>query len=379
MIFFKPIYYIFINVIYSILSVVSCIVPKKKGLWIFSSWFGKKFSDNPYYFYRYCSDMNDPNLRLIWILKDQHVVKKLNNMGVESYYTYSLKGLYYQLRAEICFFTHSLFSDFFSGFISRTTKRCNFWHGIPLKKIGYDDSMNSGNMKYFQGNLKTKYLYNEWYTYFISSGNLYSRMLSKAFAIDESTIIEVGFPRSEVFLNSKRNDKTIVYMPTFRGNAFEKYDLIEEAKIDLYETNVKLKELGLNLIIRLHPANFFCSKDIDYSNISFDESDGFDEVLSRACFLITDYSSVMFDFYLTGKPIFFFPYDLESYLKKDRSLYFEYSNVIPKESTFNSWLDIFSEDVFSKDFNFNFEFASKFYDRGNIEEPCKKLMELLLK
>ena len=50
--------------------------------------------------------------------------------------------------------------------------------------------------------------------------------------------------------------------------------------------------------------------------------------------LITDYSSIYFDFMLTNKPIIFFPYDLEEYLMKSREMYFDYEEFTPGNKVF---------------------------------------------
>ena len=375
----RIIYYILINIIRSLSSIIMCIIPKKKGLWIFSSWFGQKMSDNSASFYYYSVSQAREDLQLVWVLKDRSLVEKLERGKINAVYAYSVKGVYYQIRAEICFFSHSIYSDFISAFISRTTKRCNFWHGLPLKKIGYDDNLNSWSMKYFQGNRYSKYLFNEFYTYTISSGRLYTEIFSKAFGINRKKIYEFGFPRCEVFMEPEQDpefDNTIVYMPTFRESSFSEYDLIKEANIDLEKTSLMLKKIRCKLIIRLHPVNYSKCKYEKYENIEFDNSSNFEETLSKCKLLITDYSSIMFDFYLTKKTIIFFPFDLPNYLKKDRELYFDYSSVIPKENIINSWDEIFDFDL---DIGVDkFKLAEDFHaSEFNNKSPNKSLFNLI--
>jgi CDP-glycerol glycerophosphotransferase len=57
--------------------------------------------------------------------------------------------------------------------------------------------------------------------------------------------------------------------------------------------------------------------------------------------LITDYSSIFIDFLLTDKPIIFYSYDIEHYLKKDREMYFDYQDIILKETLSVNEYDFF--------------------------------------
>ena len=65
---------LFLNIIYCI----SFLTPKKRGLWLFSSWFGKKFLDNPKYIYQELLKNSD-GVRPYWLVKDKVLLKKLEN------------------------------------------------------------------------------------------------------------------------------------------------------------------------------------------------------------------------------------------------------------------------------------------------------------
>ena len=167
-----------------ITSLLFVLVPKDRHLWIFSSWDGKKATDNPAYFFDYCHEFS--NKKLVWILKSKSEVKNLKAKGIDVYYTYSPLGIYYQLRASCCFFTHAIFSDFETCFIARNTKRCQMWHGIPMKKIGFDDKRVSFRMKFFHGTRWNKYFFNEYYTYVLTCGELYTDIYSKAYQLNRN-------------------------------------------------------------------------------------------------------------------------------------------------------------------------------------------------
>lgn len=353
-------------------SILFSFIPKKKNRWVFSSWFGKRFEDNPKYFYEYCAKKAE--IDAIWITKIKTQVEELRLIGVNAHYCWGGKGIYYQLTAGYCFFTHDISAEFENCFISRTTKRCQFWHGVPLKKIGFDDNKQSFKMNFFRGKKLLRYFYNEYYTIVVSCGEKYSKIFSKAFYLNYSTFVTSGFPRNEIYhLTRIKNDiKKIVYMPTFRGDVDSKFDIISVIGLNYRETSKILTDINAELIIRLHPVNQI-SSDINkkYSNIKFQVEGDANLLLASADCLITDYSSVMFDFNLTGRPILFFPFDLESYINKDRELYFNYEKVIPSKYLFKSWSTLL-KNLSKIDFNekpIN-EFLDSFHDlkTGNYSE-----------
>ena len=74
----------------------------------------------------------------------------------------------------------------------------------------------------------------------------------------------------------------------------------------------------------------------EYSNIRVldNESDMY-PLFAKVDLLVTDYSSIFFDFLLTNKPVLFFPYDKVTYLTKDRSMYDDYDLVTPGYKAYN--------------------------------------------
>jgi CDP-glycerol glycerophosphotransferase len=325
----------------SFTSVLFSLIPKKKNRWVFSSWFGKRYEDNPKYFYEYCKKKEE--IDVVWVTKIKTQVDDLRLIGVNAHYCWGMKGIYYQLTAGYCFFSHDISAEFENCFISRTTKRCQLWHGIPLKKIGFDDNKQSFKMNFFRGKKLLRYFYNEFYTIVVSSGEKFSKIFSNAYYLNYTTFVTSGFPRNEIYHSTRKPNKIkkIIYMPTFRGDAGSEFDIISVIGLNYKETSSILNEINAELIIRLHPVNQMSSKiNKKYKNITFQVEGDANLLLASADCLITDYSSVMFDFNLTGKPILFFPFDLESYVNKGRELYFNYEEVIPSEYLFKSWSKI---------------------------------------
>ncbi len=134
-------------------------------------------------------------------------------------------------------------------------------------------------------------------------------------------------------------------MPTHRKEGkvnFSKF-LINE----LQTINNNMIKMNAIFLIKLH---FYHQKDIDnqqqqFSNIIFikdyDIQQDIYSVLAFTDLLITDYSSIFFDYLFTQKPILFFPFDKKDYVTTDRELYFEYDNIIPGPQVLN-WKEMYS-------------------------------------
>ncbi|PSU54730.1 hypothetical protein CTM80_20390 [Photobacterium phosphoreum] len=123
----------------------------------------------------------------------------------------------------------------------------------------------------------------------------------------------------------------------------EEVDLFDRYGFDISFIDEVLSNSNIELTIRVHPANspsselsnkIALSTSIKVSLVSdiYEEIDNYDV-------LITDYSSIMFDFAITKRPIIFAPFDIERYLLKDRELYIKYEDIVGNDFS-RSWNDI---------------------------------------
>ena len=204
----------------------------------------------------------------------------------------------------------------------------NTWHGTPLKTLGYDVISE----RYIMGNIQRNLLMADYIT---TSSDYFSDKILSAYHnqyINKKTrFLLSGFPRNSVFFDDinrqlvrKRFDfnekQIIVYMPTWRGshlapshtNTLQNYlSEIDKALTDKQVLFVKLHNLDKQSIT------------LDtYNHIKYfpDTVESY-EFLSAADCLVTDYSSVFFDFANTKKKIILFTYDEKEYFK-DRGVYF---------------------------------------------------------
>lgn len=240
----------------------------------------------------------------------------------------------------------------------------NTWHGTPLKLMGKDNPGEITSIGHIQHSLLSS-------DYLIYPNDYMMDKMMKSYMIDKIYSGEVlleGYPRNTVFFSESElknklglNDKEIfVYLPTFRGTLDDKKDDKQNEDIQMFLSKI---DLNLNdnqlLLVKLHPYN---ESKIDFSNFNKIKQfpEGFEtyDVLNMADCLITDYSSVFFDYANTLRKIIIFNYDEEDYLKY-RGFYFPLSDLpYPKASNIDDLID---------ELNLN-----KNYDDGEfVKEYCK--------
>lgn len=339
---------------------LSFLVPRNKKIWLFGSTFGRRFADNPRYLYLYVSQHKEElSIRPIWISHNEDVVRMLNAEGYEAYMHHSLKGIWYALCGKVYLFDN--YSKDINFWQSGGAMKVNLWHGIPLKKIQHDNVFDKfrhpkniwEKLRNFPRNISDEKPNH----YVLTTSENLREIFSSAFKT--KNVLVSGYPRNQVlisddiknvyldeekrdrkkiisFLNKKNNGKNkrmIFYMPTFRESEtlfFENFDKNDFQKF--------LAENTLLFCIKLHPKSKLNEefKNIQSENIVVINKDADSYVfLKLADVLITDYSSIYFDYLLLDRPIIFFAYDLKEYLNDSRKMYFDYDEFTPGEKVWD--------------------------------------------
>jgi len=164
------------------------------------------------------------------------------------------------------------------------------------------------------------------------------RIFSHAFRLNQDKINITGYPRNDILLKKntldhdkkRKEKKSGIYMPTFRGDVGDSPNYYLKYGFNIKTINEFLKERNICLHFKLHPVNNHCiefSREFDYVKLL--KIDDIYSILQNIDFLVTDYSSIYFDFLLLDKPIIFAPFDKEDYIKNDRELYYNYEDVTP--------------------------------------------------
>ncbi len=338
---------------------VSYLMPREKNIWLFGSASQIHFSDNVKYLFIYVVE-NCPELRPIWISDDKRTIHMLKNKGFEAYYKYSFRGVYYALRAQFYFFfTTAANINFWA---SGGAVKVNLWHGVPIKTIGFDIK----NDPMYNTSFTSRFLYPHHYTqldYVLSTSQKVSDLFASAFRVEVQQCLAVGYPRNEILSSSEENiinfiekyepaqtkvlihklkayEKVFIYMPTWRDNG---RDFIKHAGIDFEVLNNILQEKNYCLILKLHHLTSL-SVDFDVSKniILFDKKLDIYPVLPFTDCLITDYSSIYFDYHLMDKEVILFPFDKAVYIDKDREMYYSYDKVTENHLLANSFEELLS-------------------------------------
>jgi CDP-glycerol glycerophosphotransferase (TagB/SpsB family) len=373
---------------------LSYLIPKKKNLIVFGGSRGKHIADNASYLFNYMKQVEKRyHVKVIWLTKD----KLLENRYEKIYYIYSLKGFYYLTISKAAVISHHL-DDLIPNLLGGKII-FQVWHGVPLKKIGYlADGWNERSeiqntliklvMKIFP------YLeYNKCDYVFTTSDNLIE-IMKDSFDLPESNIIVTGQPRNDglVIEKYKRKNKTknIVWMPTHRGRSKTNIEtLLLEYDFNFSEVEKFLERNNAYLLIKPHFTELtslnklFSSQNVSRIKLIADADPL--ETLKDADILITDYSSVYFDYLLLDRPVIFTPFDYEFYKKEIAGFNFSYEEVTPGPKCFD-WNHVLREieEIFEYDnyANIREEVNSKinlYQDDQSSRRVSERIVEILNK
>ena len=345
-----------------IFYLISGLIPRRKDVWVFGnvekSVFVDKFADSSKYLFLEINEKYKDKIVAVWITSNKNTAKELAKHGYKAYTKWSTKGLYYTLKAKYWIFTHS----YINPWLSRKSVKINLWHGIPLKKIMYDSKKGADYRRYVRlKNPFKKYIYfllTPWMmekTYYLATSPLVAKIFSSAFRTPINRVLISIYPRCKIFFEDikgfeigldteiyskviqlkNRGFKIILYAPTFRDDKTDNKIL---EVIDFSDLDKFLQKNNAILLVKPHPFSVLTKmrSKITGKNIYFvDPSSDIYPFLKHVDLLITDYSSIYFDFLLLDRPIIFFCFDLEDYLAKNRDMYFEYNKVTPGDKARN--------------------------------------------
>lgn len=334
-------------------------IPRNKHLWLTgkpSPWYEDfsppKFFDNSKYFYLYL--VRNTKEKVYWVSSSEEEIKLLQSMNLPVVKYKSIKGIYLILRAK--YFFHHYGINQINPVLQYGAIHLDFWHGTPLKKIRYDvvPKENKKRRKIIE------FLDKESLEYVSSTSEILStKILCHAFDVKPEYMLNYGYPRTDILKMSrddtfvfakqyspeivpfiedaKKYKKVLLYMPTWRD---DDPDYFSKANIDFEKFNKVLKELNYVFFLKLHPLTKNVALDT-YSNIIQISNDvDIYPFLTFTDFLVTDYSSIYFDYLLLNREIIFIPYDYDNYIE-NRELYFSYDDITPgiKYKSFSEFTD----------------------------------------
>ena len=334
------------------------LIPRNDRIWLFGAWYGQKYSDNSKWLFEYVIN-NYPEITAVWITKSDNVYKLLCSKNLPVYKSWSLKGILYSLRAKWCFLSSGTVDV--NRYFLNGSRNVLLWHGMPLKKIGYSDSTLIKSIR----KVKLIEKINPYVTLHpystLSSAPFFDEYLMEAFNLKSDRVWDLGIPRCDAFFTKKedkiihmiheknKSAKIMLYLPTFRmtsdgkGSYFSPFD----SKFGFNQAEF-VEFLEKKNIIMLYKPHFMdASVDINISSSNFiklsdSEVEDLYVLLSNIDALITDYSSVYFDFLPSRKTMFLCPFDYEDYVSKSREHYFNMYEEMDAVVC-NNWQEFYNE------------------------------------
>lgn len=355
-----------------ILYPIAYLFPRNKMKWVFGTNVG--FTDNAKYLYLYTIEKRE--VHAIWITNKKEVVNTMLELGLEVYSKWSIKGLWHCLTAGIYVFTsHSNDINFFT--VGRA-KKIELWHGVGIKgsSSGKEGKKRDDAIKSLIYKLIAPHNY-ETFDLFLSTGPLMNEHFTKMFNLKHEVVFDGSYPRcnflqqpmtkilehicryetnevQQLVEKLKQYDNIYLYMPTWRADMKDSF--LEEAKIDFEKLNQTMQQTNSLFLFKLHPAVRHHKNYTNYESILFlDASMDVYSILPFTTTLITDYSSIYYDYLLMNdKKVVLFPFDYEEYIANSKSLAFNFDQYTPGVRAYN-----FKDLLYMMENNINLDVPSK--------------------
>lgn len=224
------------------------------------------------------------------------------------------------------------------------------WHGTPLKRLGYDVPSDAGGALNTADELARRFgMDSKRWTYLLSPSPYATRHLSDAFGLEPArrsgVVLEEGYPRNDflaraaadaslcqaarIHLGVPEGKKTLLYAPTWRDDSYASgVGYTFDCLLDLERLKTALSDDW----VVLFRAHYYIANKLDLAGlegfvIDVSGEDDVNVAYAAADVLVTDYSSVMFDFALLRRPIILHAPDRRHYERAVRGFYFPLSEV----------------------------------------------------
>lgn len=304
----------------------------------FRTFSGRGYSDSPKAMYEYMLTAPEyRDFRFVWCFKEPEKFAFLKNDRTELV-KFRTKADNKALRKAKYWITNYRMLNYQYPRKGQIYVQC--WHGTPLKRLGYDLE-SSDNVMNSMAEIREKYRSDaKKFTYILSPSPFCTEKFASAWNLVKTgqthKIIEEGYPRNDRLINTTpaereelrkslgvEGKKVILYAPTWRDNQHtsgEGYTYKTEVDFDKLQ-----RELGDEYVI-LFRAHYLVANSFDFAKYKGFVQDvssysDINELYIAADILITDYSSVFFDYANLRKPVIFYMYDLEEYANNLRGFY----------------------------------------------------------
>jgi len=325
--YFRFLYSIYYYVLNFVLNILKIFIKKDEKLILINSFGGKKYDDSPKMLYEAMKkDKRFEDYQFVWAF---HKPQNYRVEGAEIIKTDSFKYFKTALKAGIWITNSGIERGL--KFKNKHTLYINTWHGTPIKRMGTDINDNNKSFKSIESSNVDV---------FTVQSDFEAEIFGRVFNINDEAIYKTGLPRNDKLAKCEKEEcielksklglpidkKIILYAPTFRE--YERDEMLNccfNSPIDVEMWKKKLSDKYC-LLIRAH---YEVSKMMEIKNDGFvkDVSDyeNLDDLMIASDILISDYSSIFFDYSIMDKIMLHFTYDYDKY-NEQRGLYFDIRN-----------------------------------------------------
>lgn len=309
---------------------------------VFESNFGKSYSGNPKYVYEELLRQKRA-MRAVWVYQGKN---KLANIPGNVIQVHRGSDEYFRYLARAAYWVNNI--RFTVTYKPKRVTYLQTWHGTPLKRLGLDIEVSGPEVE-----ARTSFLKESACWDYLLAQNSYSKEIFKrAFAVQGDILVE-GYPANDRLLNIKKNEtisikkslsipknkKVILYAPTWRDDARKGTSWSYSFNLNL-DLKLLKKELGNQYVVLLR-LHHLIADNLDLTGVEdfvIDVSSYNDtaDLLSITDIMITDYSSIFFDFMTTKRPVLFYMYDLDKYESALRGFYLDVHKDLPGPILMNS-------------------------------------------
>ena len=355
----------------------------------FISFSGESYSDNPKAISEALHTLS-PKTKIVWGFKNIEAKK-----GIVPNYVHCIDMNNFMMIHKTYYSSKVVVSNFSFPYIKKSSKQyfVQTWHGDrAFKKVLCDSPFVSKD--YFVSESEKGYC-----DLAIAGSDYGERQYLSAFRYS-GEILKEGTPRDDVLirrderkiidikkiLNVDENKKILLYAPTLRReNATQKTE--QQSLVDINETLSCLQSKYGNdwvCLMRAHPAiKGLCGVEYGDKIINVSTYEDMAELLLISDMLITDYSSCAGDFALTGNPVVLFQSDIQEYLEKDRSFYFDINDspyyVAHDQNELNQIISRFNDSAIKQNCQDILDFYGSHESGKSAEIIAQKIVDWLQK
>lgn len=323
------------------------LIPIDDHLIIFISFHGRGYSDNPRAIYEEMrKEERFQDARYIWFIKN-HRKKDIEIPGAKVVEYVSIPYFFYMSRAKYWIVNCKL-----PDYLRKKEQQIYLqtWHGTPLKRLGHD-IIASDDMTFYRSGMSFAEMCRTYdvdvarYNYMISPNHFCTEIFPRAFGIDPERLIETGYPRNDFLTNASAQDvlrlkqkyglpldkKVLLYAPTWRDNSYVAagYTFVLQADFKRWKAL-----LGDQYVLLFKPHYLIINQfenDPALAGFLYSVSAAaeINELYVMSDALVTDYSSVFFDYAVLKRPIYFYMYDLDQYKGELRGFYLDIYSELP--------------------------------------------------